>query len=101
MGKYRIASVTELVRAAENDPQLAADLQQNPVKALREVASALETDRWVYRIVVIGLSVALIGALGGGVALAILKLDVPAMLVAIGSGALGALGGLLAPSPSR
>jgi hypothetical protein len=73
------------------------------VNAVREatiVPGPLETDRWIYRIVVITLGLAVLGALGGAIALTAYTKEIPEVLVALGSAAVGALAGLLAPPPS-
>jgi hypothetical protein len=58
-------------------------------------------DPFIYRMTVgiLG-SVMLIGAFGA-IYLQAVNTDVPALLVALGSGAAGALAGLIAPSPAR
>jgi len=59
----------------------------------------LEWDVWIYRIVVTTLGLAVLGALGGAIWLAIREKDIPEVLVALGSAAVGALAGLIAPPP--
>lgn len=58
-------------------------------------------DPWIYRMTVgiLGL-VMLIGSVGA-IYLQAANTEVPALLVALGSGAAGALAGLIAPSPAR
>ena len=99
----RIRSVSELADRVARDPELAADIRENPEAALARVAdSPLDTDNWIYRIVVISLGLALLGSLAGLIALS-WKGDrtIPDGLIAIGSAAGGALAGLLAPSPRQ
>jgi uncharacterized integral membrane protein len=62
----------------------------------------LETDPWIYRIVVIVLGLVMLTGAGGSIALALVPTakDVPTILIALGSAAVGALAGLLAPSPN-
>lgn len=82
--------------------ELAAALAQDPQTAERAITqlTALQTDRWIYRIVVLALG---FGVLSAMIGLIILSLNgvapVPDGLVAIGSAAVGALAGLLAPAP--
>jgi hypothetical protein len=64
----------------------------------------LRTDVWIYRTVVIILGVTVLATVFGGIYLAIiskadLNVKLPDAVVAIGSAAVGALAGLLAPSP--
>jgi hypothetical protein len=93
--------IAELAEAVERDSELARRIQENPVKVLRDLApKPLQSDVWIYRMVVgalglIGL-VAVLGAIllatkGGG--------QIPDVVTALGSAAIGALAGLLAPSP--
>ena len=79
-------------------------------KDARDVISAtiaqspLQTDVWIYRAVVLILGVTVIATVFGGLAIAIFQhadanAKLPDSIVAIGSAAVGALAGLLAPSP--
>ncbi len=71
-------------------------------KAVAEAASPLQYDLWIYRAVIIVLGLTVIATVFGGIYLA-MKADpnikLPDAIVAIGSAAVGALAGLLAPSP--
>jgi hypothetical protein len=65
---------------------------------------ALVNDPWVYRIVVIALSLIALATVIGGIYLAVIgrgdaKIALPEGIIAIGSAAVGAMAGLLAPSP--
>ena len=58
--------------------------------------------RWVYRIVVISLGLSVVGTIFGGFLLAFTSgASIPEGLIALGSAAVGALAGLLAPSPNK
>lgn len=63
----------------------------------------LENDPWIYRIVVIVLGLVMLTGTGGSIALALVPTvkETPTILIALGSAAVGALAGLLAPSPSN
>jgi hypothetical protein len=94
-------SVQELaVKVAEN-PELAGLIKKDPVKALQSLATPLQTDVLLYRIVVGSLGAAVLITLIGAILLVALGKQVPEVLVALGSAAVGALAGLLAPSPVR
>lgn len=99
----RFRSVSELADRVARDPELAADIRANPEAALARMADRpLDTDNWIYRIVVISLGLALLGSLAGLIALSWESAKtIPDGLVAIGSAAVGALAGLLAPSPRQ
>ena len=67
-----------------------------------ERRAPLENDVWIYRMVVGVLGAVLIIATLGGLVIAMVgKVAIPEMVVALGSGAAGALAGLLAPSPAE
>lgn len=61
----------------------------------------IETDFWIYRIVVAGLTSTVLGCLIGTIGLQISNKPTPELLTALGTGSLGALSGLLAPSPVK
>jgi len=74
------------------------------VNAVRSARTVLEEDVWIYRIVVIALGIAVLGALGGAIAIELVtraKDTIPDILVALGSGAVGALAGLITPPGRR
>ena len=82
--------------------ELAAALAQDPQSAERAInrLTALQTDRWIYRIVVLALGFGVLSAMIGLILLSWKGVTtVPDGLVAIGSAAVGALAGLLAPAP--
>jgi hypothetical protein len=96
----RIATLEQLAAALASDPALAARVKEDPAKAIAGLATPLQSDVWIYRIVVGALALAILSAVGGAILLAMNGRPVPEVLLAIGSGAVGALAGLLAPSPS-
>lgn len=66
--------------------------------------AVFKSDVWIYRIVVLALSAIALCTVLGGLYLAVIgkgdvKVAVPEGIIAIGSAAVGALAGLLAPSP--
>jgi hypothetical protein len=99
MPTERVRSVADLAVRVARDPQLANAIRENPAAAIAGIAEPLLTDVWIYRIVVGTLGLAVVGAIAGGIILAVQEKTVPDLLVAIGSAAVGALAGLLAPSP--
>ncbi|EAW35149.1 hypothetical protein [Lyngbya sp. PCC 8106] len=58
-------------------------------------------DSFCYRLVVSSLSGSIIICLMGGLMLSILNKPIPELLIVIGSNAIGAISGLLAPSPGE
>ena len=59
------------------------------------------TDIWIYRIVVGFLGTTLLAAIAGGIFLQINNKETPAVVTALGNGALGAMTTLLATSPMK
>lgn len=95
--------VQTLVKQMQADPILMERMKSDPVAAIQHVdaGSVLASDRLIYRIVVSALSIiSLIGVLGALI-LSFYGKDTPPAVIALGSTALGALAGLLAPSPAR
>ena len=89
------------------DPELVAKIKTDPVKELKKLRDesttalpALQADVWIYRIVVAGLGLVVLSAVIGAIVLSAKGITAtPQILTAIGSAAVGALAGLLAPSP--
>lgn len=92
-------SVRALAARVSHSPELADKIKADPVAALTELAGPLETDVWIYRIVVTALGLVVLVALIGAIILTAVTKVVPDVLTALGSAAIGALAGLLAPSP--
>ena len=95
--------LNSVIKQAQADPVLIERMKANPVEALQhlDAGNVLSTDKFIYRIVVSALSlISLIGVLGAMI-LAFYKTDTPPAVIALGSTALGALAGLLAPSPAK
>jgi hypothetical protein len=101
MKPARITTLEQLARRAAEDPDLRRELGERPAETLARLAEPLRSDAWVYRLVVGALGLAALLAVGGTVLLAFSGKAVPEALVAIASAAVGALAGLLAPSPAR
>jgi len=102
-------SAEELVRRVTENQQLVDEVKTDPTATLQRVANqvvrdlppALQSDPWIYRIVVLVLGLALLSALAGAIILSAQKIPIPETLTALGSAAVGALAGLLAPSPAQ
>lgn len=80
------------------------DAEKNPknrVNSTSEFKTPLETDCWIYRIVVSSLALTIIFSIVGAVWLEVNEKETPKLLIALGTGSLGALAGLLAPTPSK
>jgi hypothetical protein len=90
------------------DPGRLEELKANPLpvlekardEALIKTEPAYIGDKLIYRIVVSALGLAVLIAAVGGIVIVMADKVPPDMLVALGSAAVGALAGLLAPSPT-
>ena len=94
---------SKLLQSIQNDPNVPAGIKQQAQETLLS-GPAYIGDRWIYRIVVIVLGLAVLITIGGGFGLAFLgsqNYKMPPELVALGSAAVGALAGLLAPAPQQ
>jgi len=100
----KVDSVRELVTMIKKDKSLEEEIRKDPAKAITKITeeSPLKTDKWIYRIVVSALGLAVLLAVSGGIYLAAKQVAAtPEILIAIGSAAVGALAGLLTPTPGR
>lgn len=102
----KYGSISEFKEDLISSPQLQNEFKIDPVEAIKKIEqqSPLDTDVWIYRMVVFFLGATIMIIILGVVIL--LGKDqinndkeVPTVLTAIGSAAIGALAGLLAPSP--
>ena len=109
----QLRSAELLVKTALSSHEVMEELKSNPKKALkkleqqtvRELPRALEQDKWIYRIVVGSLSLVVLIVVFGVIYLSVKATNgtpnIPDVLTALGSAAIGALAGLLAPSPGK
>lgn len=97
-----VYSARDVVEELEKDPTFAGEVATNPVEAIRKrVGNPKQWDVWIYRLVVIFLGLTILSGIGGAIALSIFDKDLPEILLALGSAAVGALAGLLAPQPGK
>lgn len=96
----KFSSVRRLTEAVESDPNLAQAIAQNPAVELARLA-ALDSDVWIYRVAVVGLALVLLTAIGSAVAFHFYDKTIPDFIIAVGSGALGGITGLLTPAAAR
>lgn len=105
--EYKAQNLQEFKSLLANNVQLQDAFKQDPLGALNKIEDTSSLpDNWVYRIVVgsLGLVILIITtgivwrvATGANID----DKNVPTILTALGSAAVGALAGLLAPSPAR
>ena len=96
----KVESVGELAAKVAADPELAEQIKREPAAAIAGVAAPLQSDRWIYRIVVTALGLVAVIAVLGLIIVALEEVAIPDAVLALGSAAVGALAGLLAPSPT-
>lgn len=97
----KVINSPELTQKVKDDP--AAELPKIAKDVIRDMETPLKWDKWIYRIVVASLGSVIIIVVTGAIFLAATKtgdVKIPEVLTAIGSAAVGALAGLLAPSPA-
>ena len=97
-------AVRKTLTTLSADPNLSQDVRQQVDSAISQLPAYLG-DRWIYRTVVAVLGLVVLTTVGGGIYLAAPSsgseaVSIPDAIVAIGSAALGALAGLLAPAPN-
>lgn len=96
-------------------PGMLDKVKANPEETLRELARqatinlpapAVVTDKWLYRLVVCSLGTIAIAAIIGAIVLSVRNssgtpVQILDVLTALGAAAIGAMAGLLAPSPAK
>jgi hypothetical protein len=87
-------------------PEVKREITEKVKETKETLRSPLDTDKWIYRIVVGFLGLAILASLIFTFFLSVgsanpQELKIPDIFLAIGSAAVGALAGLLAPSPGR
>jgi hypothetical protein len=97
----RVQTAKALAEQVANDPQLQEQIKADPVGAIEKLAAPLQSDVWIYRMVVGALGLTVLLAMGGSIVLGYKSLAFPDASLALGSAAVGALAGLLAPSPAK
>jgi hypothetical protein len=101
-----VKSFDEFKKELETNQDLQRQFQENPINAVQQFQqqNPLQTDTWIYRIIVSALGLTVLTIIVGVIVLMFngkISDDktVPTIFTAIGSAAIGALAGLLAPSP--
>lgn len=95
----KVQSASELAVKVAQDPNLQAQIKADPVNTIASIAAPLQNDVWIYRLVVSSLGLVILLAIIGAIVLTFKAQTVPDVMTALGSAAVGALAGLLAPSP--
>ncbi|KNC67860.1 hypothetical protein [Pseudoalteromonas ardens] len=97
-----INEIEESIKHIVDSSKLSAEEKAKLLSAVSQPCTPLENDKWIYRIVVGVLGFALIATVIGAITgyLTAQPEPIPDVLIAIGSASVGALAGLLAPSPN-
>lgn len=107
----QIRSAELLVKTALASKEILENIKKDPEETLKSLETqvvkdlprVMENDKWIYRMVVGCLSLVVLLAVLGSIILTLmsgeLKADIPDIITALGSAAIGALAGILAPSP--
>jgi len=92
---------------SEISPQVKKKIADEMDATKKKYGTPLETDEWIYRLVVAFLGSAILACLIFAFFISLknaqpdVTVEIPEIFLAIGSAAVGALAGLLAPSPGR
>jgi hypothetical protein len=103
---YTVKNMDDFQDQLSSNVSLQNDFKADPVKAAEKINFVSPVpDTWIYRIVVASLGLSILFVIIGVVILSIREggndSKIPTVLTAISSGAIGALAGLLAPSPVK
>ncbi len=103
MEGHRTDSSTELAAMVQRSPELQKKLMDDPVSTLQSLSEPLESDKWIYRIVVGALGLSAVFVVIGVFVLKAIDnaTTIPDAMVAIGSAAIAALAALLVPPGAR
>ena len=100
-------NIPDLNNLIQNNTEVENAFKENPKEALQKFTdTSFIPDNWIYRIVVGSLGFVIVAITLGIVwrvasGNSVEDKNIPTILTALGSAAIGALAGLLAPSPSR
>ena len=95
-------TLQNFIQQVTNDNSLSSDQKVRLLESLQTLSTPLQSDRWIFRLVVAFLGLTVLLTVLGGFYLSIkTAATIPEGLIALGSAAVGALAGLLAPSPMK
>ena len=95
-------TLQNFIQQVTNDNSLSSDQKVRLLESLQTLSTPLQSNRWIFRLVVAFLGLTVLLTVLGGFYLSIkTAATIPEGLIALGSAAVGALAGLLAPSPMK
>ena len=99
-------NLPELDNLIQNNPAIEQEFKDNPKEAIQKYSQSVIPNTLIYQIVVgslgfviVVITLGIVGRVTFGTP--VKDTDIPTILTALGSAAIGALAGLLAPSPNR
>lgn len=95
-------NLDDAISRITSDKDLKPESKEKLLRNLQLLKSPLEYDRWIYRMVVFFLGITIVATVIGGFVFSGSfgpQYEMPEGLIALGSAAIGALAGLLAPTP--
>ncbi|MFN6481047.1 hypothetical protein [Nostoc sp. DedQUE07] len=95
------SSGTVLSKPVSQDAEPAHLNKENLHEPVTNVGTPLQNDCWIYRIVVSALALIILSCIGSAVWLQSQDKEIPEIFIGLGTGALGGLAGLLAPTSSK
>jgi hypothetical protein len=103
MNARRTDSSTELAAMVAESPALQKQLRDDPIGTLESLSAPLDTDIWIYRIVVGSLGICAILVVVCVFILVAMDPDtaIPDAMIAVGSAAIAALAALIVPQARR
>ena len=104
MASFQAQQITAQLREILDTPNLPTEVRDKVKEVEEVVRKPLDTDVWIYRGVIFVLGAVVLVTVVGGIQLELISTSeevktIPQAIVSIGSAAIGALAGLLAPSP--
>ncbi|BAY67123.1 hypothetical protein NIES22_72860 (plasmid) [Calothrix brevissima NIES-22] len=97
----KITSLTELSKQVSQGAELPRESKEDSHESITNIGTPLQTDRWIYRIVVSTFALTIIFCISSAVLLQFHEKKIPEVITGLGIGALGGLAGLLAPTLSK
>ncbi|MFN3170811.1 MAG: hypothetical protein ACE37E_08980 [Hyphomicrobiales bacterium] len=105
MDKFQTERVSEQLSVLAARDDLNPEVQTELADLASEFATPLQSDKWIYRLVVCFLGSTVLVTVLGSITIVLVHynadINIPDGVIALGSAAVGALAGLLAPSPDR
>lgn len=94
--------LNEAAQLVDKNSELQTKMREDPVRTLETMgAMPLQTDKWIYRGVIVILGLVIIMTVAGSVLLSFYERSIPEGVFVLAGTCAGAMAGLLAPSPNK